>query len=406
MSKEAWDEERIGVPVAGVLPQPRVEAPFRKHEEASEEPTIRPGDTDLGRPSQIPSKSTPLSDEDRRRLQEAREAEALRDLVEAEELLASDPVIVRWAGWFAHPLAAAFLVGTAGALGLFLYSQLLTILANLATQPVGIQYAGYSVLGLLSLAVSYSIIRLMLLYLRLRRNRQLRLEGLEELQTRTRLRWLAAAKANEARSRLEDYLRTYPLETASNQKKLARMAINEASVAKLLLIRDELLDPARLSSTQEWFVRFRDGFQSVLDAAAEERVRYWANRAMIVTAISPNGLVDSVSTSYFSFAMLGDLCTIYNLKAGSTGTAVLLGRVFFNAYLSGQLNDFEKLAEDQYDHLFEQGFQVVGVGMGSNLVTKFLGKVGAKATAGYLNRILLNRLGRYACRLLRPVAKD
>jgi hypothetical protein len=35
-----------------------------------------------------------------------------------------------------------------------------------------------------------------------------------------------------------------------------------------------------------------------------------------------------------------------------------------------------------------------------------LGKVGAKATTGYLNRILLIRLGRYACRLLRPVTRD
>jgi len=32
---------------------------------------------------------------------------------------------------------------------------------------------------------------------------------------------------------------------------------------------------------------------------------------------------------------------------------------------------------------------------------KFLGKVGAKATTGYLNRILLIRLGRYGIRLLR-----
>ena len=36
---------------------------------------------------------------------------------------------------------------------------------------------------------------------------------------------------------------------------------------------------------------------------------------------------------------------------------------------------------------------------------KLLGKVGAKATTGYLNRILLIRLGRYGVRLLRPVAR-
>ena len=127
---------------------------------------------------------------------------------------------------------------------------------------------------------------------------------------------------------------------------------------------------------------------------------------MLVTAVSPNGMVDSLSTTYFGFAMLADLCRVYNLKAGRTGTTVLLARVFFNAYLAGNLNDLEKLAEDQYDHLFEQGFQVVGVGVRSNVVGKFLGKVGAKATTGYLNRVLLGRLGRYACRLLRPVTRE
>jgi hypothetical protein len=49
---------------------------------------------------------------------------------------------------------------------------------------------------------------------------------------------------------------------------------------------------------------------------------------------------------------------------------------------------------------------VVGVGVGANVVGKVLGKVGAKATTGYLNRLLLMRLGRYATRLLRPVARD
>jgi hypothetical protein len=48
---------------------------------------------------------------------------------------------------------------------------------------------------------------------------------------------------------------------------------------------------------------------------------------------------------------------------------------------------------------------VVGVGVGSNVAGKVLGKVGARATTGYLNRVLLIRLGRYAVRLLRPVAR-
>jgi uncharacterized membrane protein YcjF (UPF0283 family) len=250
------------------------------------------------------------------------------------------------------------------------------------------------------------MLRLAILYVRLQRNRQLRLGGLEELQSRTRLRWLAHAKTAEAKNRLEEYLRTFPIDTEKDRRFLARVGVNEEMARDLARVREELLDPARYASAGEWFERFRTGFQGKLDEAAANRVSYWSNRAMIVTAVSPNGLVDGVSTTYFGFAMIADLCRVYNLKAGRTGTAVLLGRVFFNAYLSGQISDVEKLVEEQYDQIFQQGFHVIGAGVGSNVAGKFLGKVGAKATTGYLNRVLLNRLGKYACRLLRPVTRE
>ena len=158
-------------------------------------------------------------------------------------------------------------------------------------------------------------------------------------------------------------------------------------------MRDDLLDGSRFAGTADWFDRFRRDFQTPLDELAEARTKYWANRAMLVTAVSPNGLIDSAGTVYFGFALLADLCRVYNLRAGRTGTAVLLGRVFVNAYLAGNLSDVEKLAEDQYDQLFAHGFEVVGVGVSTNVVGKFLGKVGAKATSGYLNRLLAATAG-------------
>ena len=361
---------------------------------------LRPGDPGLGRPPHTPAGVAALTDADRHALRLADDQQALRDLAEAEELLAADPVGFRWLGWLAGPLAGAVLVGGAGLLGLLLFAQALTVLANLASQPPAIQYAGYAGLALLGGMVLFAAGRLLLLYARLRRNRQLRLAGLTELHARTRLRWLAHAKAADAHAGLEAYLKAYPLDP----KSLARLGLTDAAVRQLGKARDELLDPARFAGTADWFDRFRRDFQTPLDAAAEVRTKYWANRAMLVTAVSPNGLIDSLGTVYFGFALVADLCRVYNLRAGRTGTAVLLGRVFVNAYLAGNLSDVEKLAEDQYDHLFAQGFEVVGVGVSTNVVGKFLGKVGAKATAGYLNRLLLLRLGRYAARLLRPVA--
>jgi uncharacterized membrane protein YcjF (UPF0283 family) len=405
-----WDEARIGVPTVGRTAAPVAPGLGGRESPARHEPDpdleLREGETELGRPPQVPAGLEMLSDEDRAKLRTLEEEQAARDLAEAEILLASDPSGLGWLSWFASPLAFSFMTGMAGLLGLFLVNQVLALLANLAAQPQWAQYLGYGGLVLLTGCVLFAFVRLTVLYLRLRRNRQLRVRGLEELSKRTRLRWLALAKTTEARERLEEYLRAFPLDTEKDRKALVRLGVTDEAQQRLKAVRGELLDPARFASSDQWFARFRDGFQGELDAAAAARVKYWASRIWVVTAMAPNAVVDSGATLFYTFSMLTDLCGVYNLRAGRTGTAVLLGRVFFNAYLAGQGAEWEKLAEDQYDQLFGEALNVVGIGVGANVVGKVLGKVGAKATTGYLNRVLLIRLGRYATRLLRPVSRD
>ncbi len=407
------DDLRIGVPTAGRSAATARLDPVQKSTEyrstgVMTDPTVelRPGETELGRPPQIPADLAPLSADELAQLKLLDEEQAERELAEAELLLASDPTGLGWLGWFGSPLAFAFLVGTAGVFGIFLFNQAVSLLNALASQPLWAQYVGYAGLGLFGVCVLYSFLRFFLLYLRLRENRQLRVRGVAELSRRTRLRWLASAKSAEARGQIETYLNTFPMSTEKERKVLKGLGLNDELQTRLAAIRVELLDHDKFASTEQWFAHFRDGFQSQLDIAAESRVKYWASRIWVVTAVAPNAVIDSGATLFYTFSMLSDLCQIYNLRAGRTGTAVLLGRVFFNAYLAGQGTEWEKLAEDQYDQLFHEAMKVVGMGVSSNMIGKMLGKVGAKATTGYLNRILLIRLGRYACRLLRPVTRD
>lgn len=413
------DDIRIGVPTAGraaVAPTGVTSAhldsalisPEYRASSSVVDPDIelRPGESELGRPPQIPADLTPLSPEDLAKLRLLDEEQAAKDLAEAELLLASDPSGFGWLGWFGSPLAFAFLVGMAGVFGIFLFNQTVSLLNALAAQPQWAQYVGYAGLGLFGICVLYAFLRFLLLYLRMRENRQLRVRGIAELSRRTRLRWLASAKSAEARRQIETYLQTFPMNTEKERRILHRLGITDEIQLRLATVRAELLDHDRFASTEQWFAHFRDHFQSQLDFAAESRVKYWASRIWVVTAVAPNAVVDSGATLFYTFSMLSDLCQVYNLRAGRTGTAVLLGRVFFNAYLAGQGTEWEKLAEDQYDQLFHEAMNVVGMGVSSNMVGKLLGKVGAKATTGYLNRVLLIRLGRYACRLLRPVTKD
>ena len=281
---------------------------------------LRTGETELGRPPQVPTDLMPLSEEDLFALRLLDDEQAARDLAEAERLIASDSTGFAWLGWFGSPLAFAFLLGMAGVFGIFLFNQTASLLNALAAQPPWAQYVGYAGLALFGLCVLYAAIRFLVLYFRLRENRQLRIQGVVELSRRTRLRWLATAKSAEARGLIETYLATFPMSTPKERKILLGLGITEELLCRLSAVRDELLDPNRFASTEQWFAHFRDRFQSQLDAVAESRVKYWSSRLWVVTAIAPNAVVDSGATLFYTFSMLSDLCQIYNLRAGRTGT--------------------------------------------------------------------------------------
>jgi uncharacterized membrane protein YcjF (UPF0283 family) len=386
------DLPRIGIPVPGAA-QPSM-GPAVSEPEAD----LRPGETGLGRPPQTPTGLTALTEQDHAVLRSEADRQAALELAEAEELLAGRPTLFGLPVVLAHPLTGAALLVIAAVLGLFVFSQATSTLAHLATLPDSLRYTGWAVLSLLTLAVVFAVLRLAVFYFRLRSNQPVRLKGLEELSRRTRLRWLARAKTLEARQLLEAYMRAYPLDTPRDVKALAHIGLTEERQARLRTGRDVLLDANRLSVSGEWFDRFEASFQRPLDEAAAERVGYWAKRTAVVTALSPNALADTLATMYFSFMMLADLCRIYNLRAGRVGTAVLMTRLFFNAYLAGQINEMQGVTEQAIEGLYGPLGPLYEMS-----AVKAVGKVTSSVAAGALNYFLLNRLGRYGCRLLRPV---
>jgi uncharacterized membrane protein YcjF (UPF0283 family) len=381
-------------PGTPVSPEP---LPFQRAEPIRFEP--RPGDLDEGearlpqapvsldapKPGELPRELTPLEDELRR----------------ASELMASEPTVFGLPSILGHPLVGLVMLAAAGLLGLFLFNQVASAITAINTMPETMRWAGWGFFGLLTFAVAYAILRLMILYVRLRRNKQLRLKGLQELEKRTHLRWLINAKRHEAYSQLEAYLHEYPAETDKERKRLAAVGLSGDDLYGLVKAREKLLDRDRWGDSEAWFAGFRDTFQSKLDEAAARRVSYWARRTAFATAVAPNALADTGLTLYFSFAMLGDLCTLYNLRAGRLGTMVILSRVFFNSYLAGQMSEMEGWTADQIQQLVEPHLPTSELVLG-----KVFSKLGAKASAGAVNYLLLGRLGKYGCRMLRPVTRD
>ena len=357
----------------------------------------RPGETDEGegRLAQVPATLAVPTSSDLPRELTALEAE----LQQAQELMASEPTVFGLPSLFGHPLVGLVMFGMAGVLGLFLFNQVSTAIVAINGLAGPAFYAAWGVFGLLSFLVLYSLLRITVLYFKLRRNKQLRLRGLEELERRTRLRWLINSKRHEAYEQLAKYLREYPAGTDRDRKRLSRVGLTGDALYAVMKTRDQLLDKDRWPDAQAWFGAFRDTFQNKLDAAAKERIKYWSRRAAFATAVSPNALADTGMTMYFSFAMLADLCTIYNLRAGRLGTMVLLTRVFFNSYAAGQINEMEGMAADHLQQFVEPHLPASEVFLG-----KVFGKLGAKASAGAVNYLLIGRLGKHAAKMLRPVS--
>jgi uncharacterized membrane protein YcjF (UPF0283 family) len=384
-------------PLKSFAPAAPEALPFQRAEPARFEP--RPGDRDEGearlpqaprsldepKPGELPKELTPLDEELRR----------------AAELMQSEPTVFGLPSILGHPLVGLMMLAAGGLLGLFLFNQVASAVTAINTMPKTLRWAGWGFFGLLTFAVAYALVRLGIMYVRLRRNKQLRLRGLVELEKRTHLRWLINAKRHEAYTQLEQYMREYPVETDKDRKRLARVGLIGDDLASMVRAREKLMDRDRWGDTDAWFDGFRDTFQVKLDEAAARRVGYWARRTAFATAVSPNALADTGLTLYFSFALLADLCTIYNLRAGRLGTMVLLTRVFFNSYLAGQLSEMEGWTADQIQQLVEPHLPTSELVLG-----KVFSKLGAKASAGAVNYLLLSRLGKYGCRMLRPVTRD
>jgi uncharacterized membrane protein YcjF (UPF0283 family) len=347
-----------------------------------------------------------LTEGDWERIAEAQAAEAAAEARRLEEQLAADPGVLRLPPFLVHPLVTGGLVGLAALLGLFLFAQVTSTLAALATLPAWAQYSGWAILAVLSGLVVFTVGRFVVFYLRLNPNQPIRLRSLERLAERTRLRWLVEQKKGEARERLMAYLEGYPLTGASDRAALVGLGVSEDQLHQLEQTRAKLLDFNRFANSEDWFTAVRTQFQAPLDTAAVSRVKYYSWRIGFMTAVSPNSLVDTLLTLYCSFMLLADLCRIYNLRVSRLGTAVLLARAFFNSYLAGQLSEFHSVAEAGIQELMGRAGLHFGSLATDAALAKVAGKFGTRVASGVLNSFLLQRLGHYAARLLKPVRTD
>lgn len=278
----------------------------------------------------------------------------------------------------------------AGILGFYLVSRMIELYASITALEAWAAWAAVVLLGLCILAVLGGVAYFFSVYLRLRANRQIQIAELEELDRRTKRR------REQSLDEIRGYLESYPLE----EDQVAAGLLDADTRRRLEDAREQLLNHwwDRLkSSPVDWVRRYVEGFQGILDERAEQRVGQVARLVAFKTAISPHPLLDLTIVLFWSFRLLGDLCRIYQLRVGRLGTAALLVRVFFNAYVAARLDEWEEHVEDGLD----QALESLPL---PDLAQTLVGRLGAKSGTGLANYFLIRRLGKRAKQMLALVA--
>jgi len=319
-----------------------------------------------------------------------------------------------WRPHFSGAASFALLVFVVGILLLYVYWQVLSLIATIAAFPGWL--AILSVLGLAVIvgAVLWAFARLAGTYLKFRRNRQIQLRDLERHhELREKLKLHKTGSLFAAREELEAYVRNYPLsslrgvpqgqpaeQTTLPPNPSVTFRFSEDQSRKLKYARQELLlqGPGRIPDAQKWITVYKEEFQAILDEAARERVSQCARWVGLKTAISPNALIDILVLLYWTFVMINDLCTIYNVRAGFWGTVRLLWRILFAAYIAGQLQDWEEHIETTVESFTDQVSD-----WAPQFVNGLIGKVTAKGATGFTNYLVVTRIGSRAIKELQPL---
>jgi uncharacterized membrane protein YcjF (UPF0283 family) len=304
------------------------------------------------------------------------------------------------------------LVGVAALIALFMIGQIMDAIAKIQTLPFWSQWVVGISLALVVGVLLFLIYQLTVLFSKLRRNEPIHLVGLRALAEREELRKYGIQQANKGKDRLIDYLSTYPIE---NHKLLLSAGLLQSDIDILNKYREILLKDAKTENSQKWIEKFYAGFQIILDEAAKRRVKSYAIKTGLKTSISAMPLLDNIIMLTMSLLMIKDLSILYHLYLKPTASAMILVRAFAQAYLAGEMQD---LSESLYDnaskampdssfetlstYLTEQfGEQLSGqIAQMSSKVSKI---IGSKAGEGFINGLLVKRLGYATLKLLRPV---
>lgn len=354
----------------------------------------RDNDKGLGMPDFEPEYARTLSDEETARHQKELEEELRREFNQKLSELDSEKGLFRLPKSLQKTALTILLIIT-GVLGLFIVVEAVNFAGEVGALAKPFNYIATFFAGLFALMLVFVILRLLGLYLKLKRTSSVNLKALEILSERQRWQTLAEEHAKAAKERFVEYLKDYDLKSPKRETQFVALGFTCADFEKLALAKDALIAKAPEMQARTWLGEFKTGFQDTLDEYALKRTRQYALRVAMGTAVSPIKFIDQIIVLYSGVAMVKDMCVIYNLRPGFGQTLVILSRSIVNTYLSGVVSEGVEQAADTVSEWLGEVSGLLGSGLG-----RF---VGARASEGALNGFLLWRLGKRMVSMLRLV---
>ncbi len=389
MNEQEKHQTRIGIPKMSVGPDNETEAEDPTHRTVSQDSQAGPrkGDTGIGRSVMAPEELGELTDKQRQAIGQAMQEDLEK---QADQILSRSPGI-RLPRFLFRPTFILLAAALGSLLGLFIATEIISVIDKLANLPLWAQYTWYTAIGIFLTVILIAGLRLVGLYIKLARTPQVPLKGLDELARRQSLRKIATREMGRAHKQLVAYVETYPIGEQIPDKPLLEMGFTDQEISKLIKQRESLLNPDSTPDAEQWLNKFNKDFQPLLDKCADRKIRSYALRVGIKTAVTPTGIIDTLIVTASSFTMIGDLCKIYNLRMGTLSTAVVMVRAFAFAYLAAE---FEQIFEQVSDSIFE----------GAEGFSSAVARVALPNIAeGKANAFLIWRLGKATKSLLKPM---
>lgn len=354
----------------------------------------RLNDKGLGMPDFEPEYARTLSDAETARHQQELEEELRREFAQKLTELDNDKGIFRLPKGL-QKTALTLLLIVVGVLGLFVVVEGVNFAGQIGSLSLPFNYiAGFFAL-VFGLMLVFVILRLVWLYLKLKRTSNVNVKALEILAERQRWQALADEHAKAAKKRFVEYLKDYELNSGKRENQFVALGFSREDFAKLGCAKEQLLAAADEMPARAWLNEFKASFQDILDDYALKRSRQYALRVAIGTAVSPIKFIDQIVVLYAGIAMVKDMCVMYNLRPGFGQTLVILSRSIVNTYLSGVVSEGVEQAADSASEWLGEISGLLGSGLG-----RF---VGARASEGALNGFLVWRLGKRMVAMLRLV---